>query len=311
MEPISWRVQLGEFLIDRAPYPNQTGKPPLLGLDREEAARRCAEADARLCTELEWERACSGPEQHPFATGSEWDESCGLDCASGFGVLGLGTQPEWTASSFGADSPHVGTAVIRGPAESGAQSSDHRCARRQPSAGIDRRKIGFRCCRGAPNAARVSEPVDGAVFEKHPLNAAQLTALLGNHPKTEALAEGLLLFSEPEGVETVIARGPGNKQGFDFTTQPLLWRPAVGTRFLVLAGKSGKNTSFVLAYHVAADDDYELAASFVMRNEEGPIVFAYSASIRPRLHFSDCWGCPGETGKILFRPPDSVSIVQP
>jgi hypothetical protein len=54
-----------------------------------------------------------------------------------------------------------------------------------------------------------------------------------------------------------------------------------------------------------------LAASFVMQNEPGPVAIAYSESIRPRLHFSSCWGCPGETGKILFRAPERVAIFQP
>ncbi|MCC6898276.1 MAG: hypothetical protein IT377_04840 [Polyangiaceae bacterium] len=48
-----------------------------------------------------------------------------------------------------------------------------------------------------------------------------------------------------------------------------------------------------------------------MKNEPGPVAFAYSGYIRPRLHFSTCWGCPGETGKLLHREPDAVVIVQP
>jgi hypothetical protein len=59
------------------------------------------------------------------------------------------------------------------------------------------------------------------------------------------------------------------------------------------------------------DDDYRLAGSFVMKNEPGPVALAYSDDIRPRLHFSTCWGCPGETGKILFRKPERVAIVEP
>jgi hypothetical protein len=29
------------------------------------------------------------------------------------------------------------------------------------------------------------------------------------------------------------------------------------------------------------------------------------------LHWSNCWGCPGENGKVLFKQPDSVVILQP
>ena len=67
----------------------------------------------------------------------------------------------------------------------------------------------------------------------------------------------------------------------------------------------------VLAYHVVSKGDYRFAASFVMQNEPGPVAIAYSESIRPRLHFSTCWGCPGETGKILFRAPERAVIFQP
>ena len=42
-----------------------------------------------------------------------------------------------------------------------------------------------------------------------------------------------------------------------------------------------------------------------------PVALAYNGYIRPRLHFSTCWGCPGETGKILYRDPDAAVVLQP
>ena len=82
LEPTPFTLKLGPFAIDSHPYPNQPGQPPLLGSSREEASRLCGEAGARLCTELEWERACRGPEQHPFATGQSWDSKCQGQCRS-------------------------------------------------------------------------------------------------------------------------------------------------------------------------------------------------------------------------------------
>ena len=38
--------------------------------------RLCAERGARLCTELEWERACKGRESEMFAGGAGWDPRC-------------------------------------------------------------------------------------------------------------------------------------------------------------------------------------------------------------------------------------------
>ena len=61
LEPRLTSIELGPFQIDRLPYPNDGKSPPLTGVSRDEAKRRCAERGERLCTELEWERACKGP----------------------------------------------------------------------------------------------------------------------------------------------------------------------------------------------------------------------------------------------------------
>jgi hypothetical protein len=79
---------------------------------------------------------------------------------------------------------------------------------------------------------------------------------------------------------------------------------------LVVCGRSGKKTAFVVAYFLGATPP-KLAGSFIMKNEPGPIALAYAQSIRPRMHFSGCWGCPGETGKLLFRPKENVVLLQP
>lgn len=310
LEPVSFSIKVGPFEIDRRPYPNLPGKPPLLGASLDEAGRLCGEAGARLCTEVEWERACRGPDGHAYASGETWNPECSDGCPSGFGVEQLGHLPELTSSVFGARSPVAGRPVLRGPAADEPKEVEHRCAHRSALGKLPP-NVAFRCCRGAPNAARVPEPVDGPVFEKRALPPDELRKLLSAHPKTSDLTEELVLFGEPEAINTVIARGPGNKMGFDFTTTPLIWRPTHGAEFLVLAAKNGKETSFVLAYHVVGEAEYELASSFVMRGETGPVVLAYSPSIRPRLHFSSCWGCPGETGKVLFREPDRAVILQP
>lgn len=312
-EPTSFRARLGGFEIDRFPYPNQSDRPARLGASLEEATRSCKEAGGRLCTELEWEYACSGPESQPFATGASFTQECnsGL-CASAFGLVAMGTQPEWTSSLFGAGSPLAGGAVVRGASsDRNTEVDQRRCAHRAGTSAALAKETAFRCCYGAPNGERVNEPVDGAVFERARLDGTQLKQLLEKDPRTAPLASELTLFAEPDAINTVVSRGPGDRQGFDMSTSPLLWRPVPGSRFLVLAAKSGKSTSFVLAYHAIGNDEFELASSFIMRGEQGPVILAYSASIRPRLHFSSCWGCLGETGRVLFKTPDSVVIVQP
>ena len=151
----------------------------------------------------------------------------------------------------------------------------------------------------------------GEAFRKTKVTVERLSALLLASPETRELAKDLKFFRDPDSAETVVSRGPGDRKGFSFTVAPLLWNPVAGAEFLIVSARSGESTSFVVAYYVRGDDDFALAASFVMKDEPGPVAFAYSNDIRPRLHFSTCWGCPGETGKILFRPPERAAIVQP
>ncbi len=322
LEPRQYPLELGPFRIDRLPYPNDPDKPPRSGVAREEAKKLCAERGARLCTELEWERACKGPKSDRFPSGANWDPSCADSakvCASGFDVLGMGTTlSEWVSSDVipsGGKRPR--RAALRGGAAAEPPSA-HRCARRVAvDADSADAKIGFRCCQGAPNAAVVPEPKLQVTFEKTHLTAERLEKLLAQDEHTRSIAKDVVFFREPDAANTVIARGPGDTKGFSFTVSPLLYRPAAGTEYLVVSARSGKDTSFVVAYYVLGKDEYKLGASFIMQDEPGPIAFAYDNYIRPRFHFSSCWGCPAasgtssETGKILFREPDEVVILQP
>lgn len=315
VEPQLVTVELGPFLIDRLPYPNDPAEPPLTGVPRDRAARLCAERGSRLCTELEWERACKGPQSSPYSTGVKWDPACvayPARCASGFDVLGLGALREWTASNVIPEtggSPHP--AAVRGAAPKDP-GPVHRCARRRAlDPDSESPDLAFRCCKGPPNAAKVKEPREGQTFEKVQISAATLEKALAASPHTRAIAHDIQFFREPDAANTVIDRGPGDRKGFLFTVSPLRWNPVAGMDFLVVAARSGKETSFVAVFFVIDHKEYELASSFVMVNEPGPVALAYNGYIRPRLHFSTCWGCPGETGKILYRDPDAALILQP
>lgn len=316
LEPRRYEVELGPYQIDRLFFPNDPSEAAKTGVTRPEAQRLCAERGSRLCTELEWERACKGPASQDFSGGSQFEHACAKDagkCASGFDVVGMGdTIREWTASDVVPESSDLPRrAAVRGAAAAEGASL-HRCARRQ---GIDPETratdLGFRCCTGAPNGAVIPEPRLQQTFRKVTLTAGRLEQLLLSDPRTEPLARDAKSFREPEAAETVVSRGGDDRKGFLFTVAPLLWNPAAGVEYLVIVGRSGERTSFVLAYYALGADRYDLASSFVMQNEPGPVALAYSGYIRPRLHFSTCWGCPGETGKILFRDPESVVIVQP
>src|SRR5688572_10801253 len=52
------QLVLHGFFIDRFAYPNEEGAIPRTGVTQAQAEASCAEQNKRLCTELEWERAC-------------------------------------------------------------------------------------------------------------------------------------------------------------------------------------------------------------------------------------------------------------
>lgn len=315
VEQLLTKVDLGPFSIDRLLFPNDPAAAAVTNLTRAEAATRCAERSGRLCTELEWERACKGPNNDPYPTGPSFDPECisdGRSCATGFDVLAMGTiMREWTASDAIGEAGMSKGAIVRG-ARSRDAATEHRCSKREVVKETEHStELGFRCCYGPPNAARVEEPELKAVFERPRFDADKMVSLLESHPKTKGIAKEWTFFREPDAAETVVTRGPGDRQGLRFTVAPLYWSPVAGTRFLLIVGRSGKETSAILAYHVIRDGDYRLAASFIMKSEPGPVALAYHESIRPRLFFSTCWKCPGETGRLLYRDPDTVAIVQP
>lgn len=300
-------MALGSFEIDTRPFPGGR-EPARTGATRSQATASCAERGGRLCTELEWERACKGPDSLSFATGEAFDPACVERpdaCISGFGSLGMGSRREWTASEL------EGHAIVRG-ANPSAPPHEHRCAHRGTSDALERRpEITFRCCYGPPNALTIAPPVLGTTFTKVELPVEELERLLESDAKTRRLATEVSYFKDPEASSTVLAKGPGDTKGFLLTAAPLRWNPVAGAEFLVLGARSGKATSFVVVFHVLSNGDYRLASSFIMEDEPGPIALGYNGYIRPRLHFSSCWGCPGETGKILYREPDQAVIMQP
>jgi sulfatase-modifying factor enzyme 1 len=311
LEPRSYEVTLGAFEIDVLPYPGG-GQPPQTGVSRLRAQELCAETGARLCTELEWERACKGPRSLSFASADEFDPACAraaAACASGFGVQAMGALREWTASDVeGTPEPR---AAIRG-ANRGDAPEYHRCAHRVSAVALDLdTDVGFRCCHGAPNAARVKSPARGSVFTRHELPLSELAQLLANNELTSELARDVAYFEEPEAPARVLAKGGTDTQGFVLTTRPLIWSPVAGAEFLVVSARSGQATSFIVVYHVLGDSRYRLASSFIMQAEPGPIALGYTGHLRPRLVFSSCWGCPGETGRIVYRDPDQALILQP
>ena len=306
LEPRSSRIALGPFQMDVEPYPGN-GRM-LLGLSRDQAADRCADRDGRLCTELEWERACKGPASTPFATGNELATRCAAprDCASGFGVYDMGQRLEWTASELPM-SPR--SRLARGASED-APPAQRRCAHRQLLTDAPTPGVAFRCCYGPPNAARVVLPQLGRAFERAAVPLDELGNWLAGDPATARLARELSLFPEPDATREVLARG-GVSSEPGVSTSALRWNPAAGVELIVVAARSGLATSFVAAFDAQPDGRHRVVASFILENEAGPVALGSEPRARDRLRFGTCWRCLGEMGRLIYREPDRVLIVQP
>ena len=192
-EPAGVPIELYGFYIDEFAYPNEVGAIPKTGINRDEAAGLCTGQDKRLCTELEWERACKGPSNTTYEYGESYraaeclmgqagrlsPSGLRVACKSGFGVHDMHGGPwEWTASTWhrGAG-PHP--AVVRG-GNSDAGELAGRCANAMPIAPSTRRPdLGVRCCAGEPNRAEIKLAVQrGKTLEARRADAPFLASLV-------------------------------------------------------------------------------------------------------------------------------------
>jgi len=217
---------------------------------------------------------------------------------------------EWTSSNLDVeDADQKKFAVLRG-GQRNVADTEHRCARREPAAETAKgSEIGFRCCGGPPNAARIVRPTPLAAFRPVKLDASQVTNMVRSVPQLSDIGD-VSFFREPDDVNRVVGRGDAGKQGNTLTTSPLLWSPTLGEELLVLAGIGTSGSSFVAAFHRLPNDRYRLASSFVLKNDPGPIVLGYNAWANNRLSWSTCWGCLGEEGLILHREAGRIVIEQ-
>ena len=317
LEPAMLEVELGGFSIDRYLYPNDPARPPMTGVTRARASDLCQQAGGRLCTELEWERACKGPDGTAYAAGPAWDPSCAAtpaSCASGFGVLGMGgAVREWTASDVAPiENQQPKAASVRG-ARADASGVDHRCAHR---AAVDAEAtgddLGFRCCHGAPNAASIPSPQWQQTFRRVELPPAQAAEMFASVPQLQELGSELGYFKEPDDPNVVLARGDAGTtppQNTTLTTSPLLWNPVPGEEVLVVAGRAQRD-SFIVAFYRLPGDRYRIASSLILKDEKGPVVLGFNGYVRRRLFWATCWDCPGEAGNVTYREDNRVVITQ-
>jgi sulfatase modifying factor 1 len=196
-------IELSGFYMDEFAYPNEGGAIPKTGMSRDEAQNLCTSQEKRLCTELEWERACKGPSNTTYEYGETYratecltgqagrlaPSGLRVSCRSGFGVHDMHGGPwEWTASVWrrGAG-PHPG--VARG-GNSDAGELVGRCANAMAVAPTTRRPdLGVRCCAGETNRAEIKltvtrgKPLDSRRYDN--AFAASVVATIKANPPPE------------------------------------------------------------------------------------------------------------------------------
>lgn len=312
LEPIAASYDLPAFSIDALPYPGIPGTPAKTGVTAGEAAKLCAERGERLCTELEWERACRGPNGDLFSTGPAWDPTCTKTadaCVSGYGVRAMGALiEEWTASSVADSAGGKPRAAVKG-AYATSPAAGHRCAARHAvDPTVSGKPIGFRCCKGPAPQTSIAAIEAAPTFRRTTLDSGKLAQLVDASPELSRV-RGARLFKETD-INDVLdkAKSPPG-EALTVTVDPILWSPEPGTELLVVTGR-GKGGAFVAAFHVLPGDKYRLASSLVFANEQGPIVLAYQGNLHREILWSMAWGSAGEGGAVAYRDDHRAVVVQ-
>jgi sulfatase-modifying factor enzyme 1 len=229
------QLVLHGFFIDIFAYPNEEGAIPQTGVTRADAESSCAEQGKRLCTELEWERACKGPQNLTYEYGDRYRADACLTghaprmlpsgyrpaCRSEFGARDLhGSVWEWTQSRF-ARGGSAELFTLRG-GNSALGEVVGRCANAmgKPPQTVSS-QVGFRCCKGDVNDARVSLRIE---------RGPALTQRAQVDPDVPRVLDRLLPVSVQE---TLAGFGPWHIYGvWD-------WRPMGNVRLVVGTGCAG------------------------------------------------------------------------
>jgi sulfatase modifying factor 1 len=289
-------IPMNGFYIDVLPWPNESGAIPSSNVTRAEAAHLCQEKGKRLCTELEWERACKGPDNTRYEYGATYDpHACGSavpedtaslrpsaqrpSCRSAFGVKDMhGGAAEWTDSPWGrgATRDTAGATHEMGVTRGGSDVAGElmsRCAYARPTAPGDHAKsIGFRCCAGPRNDAEVTLEVKrGPAFERpaHPTaHSAPLDALGG------------------------VACGPPSSPAPCSIARAWTWRPAPNVELALAGGCVGRDPSARCAVAVSRmlGDRMQMLAQVDTGLAIPEVVLVESADRRVRVRGADVHG---------------------
>jgi hypothetical protein len=224
-------MMLDGFYIDRFAYPNEEGAIPGTNVTHAQASALCVEKGKRLCTELEWERACKGPDNRTYEYGEAYREgTCrtgrpaqlrpsgyNVGCQSDFGVRDMHGGPfEWTASEYGRGREKGEFALRGGNSIDGEVFG--RCANTEPSSPDTRSGvIGFRCCAGTENKSQIE------------LERKHTAGLIPRVRFDEEIEKSLMEALPEEAMKTLSAAGSVKRH------RVWLWRPVANEEIHMMA----------------------------------------------------------------------------
>lgn len=285
-------VELPAFRMDVEPF---GGENPQVNVTRGQAAEMCEEAGKRLCSELEWERACEGPSSETYAGGETFDAGA----QSAFGVRGLGAYGEWTSSTPARDLAGTAeeAAVFRGAG--GDQEPElRRCnARRGTDASTQSRHLGFRCCLGEASDATYPVERNHSRFRPLEMDREAIQTLLRRVPE---LAEFAATF-EPTNAERQLERlgeeGIAALNGWELAPAAMAWSPSPGDEVWVFHGQS-QGRPFLAAVYPLPGEGLRHATSLLLEETASPIIVAFTGPERETLLWSTNWGMSAESGVL-------------
>lgn len=153
-------VHVGAVFIDRFEYPNREGIRPATKVDYDDAVKLCEGVGKHLCSEAEWESACSGPThaKFPWGDAAPGPRRCVTKGAKGPALAGsfkrcvgpsgvadlVGNVAEWTSTPFTEGKPQRvirGGSYLQSDAKLACDVRDYSLPGQGGSS-----HLGFRCC---------------------------------------------------------------------------------------------------------------------------------------------------------------------
>ncbi len=282
-------VAMGGFYIDVLPWPNEAFAIPTTNVSRDEAERLCESKGKRLCTELEWERACKGPDNTRYEYGTTYDARiCGagqpadssarrssgdrVGCRSAFGAREMhGGASEWTDSTWGRGG-NRDAGVVRGGNDPAGEIAS-RCAFARPM-NPDARSpaTSFRCCAGPRNDAQVQlEVKTGVPFQK---------------------AEHTSRSSPPLDALQGVACGPPLSPAPCSLSRAWTWRPSPNVELSLSGGCVGRdpNARCALAVSRMLGEEVRVLAQIDTGREIPEVVLVEGMDRRIRVRGADLKG---------------------